>query len=61
MTNRPLLLYSENSQQVRKRMIKMSETIGDSATLFGPATLQISLPLVYSIKLADIAKWLNYF
>lgn len=61
MTNRPLLLHSENSQQGRKRMIKMSETVEDSYTLFGPATLQMSLPLVYSSKLADIAKWLNYF
>lgn len=60
MTNRPLILYSENSQQVRKRMIKMSETVEDSDTLFGPGTLQISLPLVYSSKLADTAKWLIF-
>lgn len=61
MTNISLILYSENSQQVRRRMTKMSETVEDSATLFGPATFQISLPLVYSSKPAVIAKWLNYF
>lgn len=42
-------------------MIKISETDGEIATGFEPATLQKFLMLGCSSKLADTAKWLNYF
>lgn len=46
MSNRPFLSYSGNSEQVReRRMIKISETDGESTTVFEPATLQKYLTL----------------